>query len=127
MAAEPVRSSAPFGWTAETGARVVTAVQIAVDAVFNDPNIAVDAIWTAAASGTPVTVRAIVQAADQATRFDMIRVQSETLVLDVRVSEMAAPVEGDVIEVLGEMRVIQGLPERDARRLIWSIDTVGAA
>jgi len=105
----------------------VTAIQIAINAVFNDPNIAVDAIWTPAATGVPVPVRAIVAAADRATRFDLMRVQSETLVLDVRISEMANPVAGDAITVLGEDRVIQGHPERDTRRLIWSLDTVGSA
>ncbi|QLH37697.1 MAG: hypothetical protein HWD60_00010 [Defluviicoccus sp.] len=44
------------------------------------------------------------------------------MTIDVRVSEVAAPVEGDSIEVSDTVYVIQGEPIRDIERLVWTIE-----
>ena len=47
---------------------------------------------------------------------------AETVMIDIRVSEVAAPAEGDTIEVNGMVYVIQGEPIRDVERLVWTIE-----
>ncbi len=42
-------------------------------------------------------------------------------VADVRASEVAAPAEGDVLEVGGESFIVRGA-RADAERLVWTLD-----
>ena len=42
--------------------------------------------------------------------------------IDIRVSDIAAPADGDTIELDGAVYVIQGEPIRDAERLVWTIE-----
>lgn len=99
----------------------MSAFSAAANALYSDANLAADAIYTPTV-GDAVTVRAIVTAPDDAVTFGGPLV-SATLVVSVRVSEIASPVAGDVIEVNGESRVVQGVPRRDVERLSWLMDT----
>ena len=94
----------------------------AIDAVFSDPNLGVDAIYRVGGVDPGVLVRAIVRQPDRVGQFGDTRLLAETTVFDVRVSEVAAPVEGDSIEVSGTVYVIQGEPIRDAERFVWTIE-----
>jgi hypothetical protein len=95
----------------------------AVDALFADPNIATDAVWRTGGADPGMPVRVIVRQPDRIGNFGETRIAATTLVIDVRVSEVAAPAEGDTIEMNGAVSVIQGAPMRDAGRLIWTLDT----
>jgi hypothetical protein len=99
----------------------MTAFGAAIDLLFADPHLAVDAIWTPVA-GPSVAVRVIRSAPDLETRFGDARVIGATTMLDVRVSEMAAPAKGDVIRIDGVDHQVQGTPRRDAERLIWTVE-----
>ncbi|WP_420394658.1 head-tail joining protein [Acuticoccus sp.] len=55
-------------------------------------------------------------------KFGDARVWSETIRLDVRVSEVAEPRPGDAFEIDGEAFVIQGEPIRDRERLVWTVE-----
>lgn len=101
---------------------LMTAFAAALDALFADPNIATDATYTPSGGG-PVSVRVIARSPDEIVGFGDTRIHAATAVFDVRVSEISTPTDGDILEVGGEAFVVQGQPERDGDRLIWTLDT----
>jgi len=101
------------------------AVAAAMDAIFQDANMAADATWTPQ-GGAPLPVRVIRKAPDEMTTFGAARILSETTLVDVRVAEMASPKPGDTIIIGADTFTIQGEPKRDRERLIWSLELVPA-
>ena len=93
----------------------------AMDALFADPNIGVEAIYTSD-GGAPVLVRAVVRRPDEVTNFGDARLWSETTRIDLRVAEVPSPRPGDRIEIDGDAFLIQGEPVRDRERLVWTVD-----
>ena len=102
---------------------VMTAFAAAIDALFADPNLGVNAIYRAGGSGEAITLRAIVRQPDRIDTFGETRIATQTTLFDIRTSELAAPVEGDTIEMDGAVSVIQGAPIRDGEQLVWTLDT----
>jgi hypothetical protein len=94
----------------------------AVDALFADPNLGTAAVFRAGGADPGMPVRVIVRQPDRIGNFGETRIAAATLVIDVRVSEVAVPAEGHTIEMDGTVYVIQGEPIRDAERLIWTIE-----
>ncbi|MCW5700084.1 MAG: hypothetical protein KIT00_09600 [Rhodospirillales bacterium] len=101
----------------------MTAFAAAIDALFADPNISMDAVYTAAGDGDPKTVRIIARRPDEIIGLGDTRIRMATAMFDVRVSEVAAPAEDDTLEFGGETFVVQGEPVRDRDGLIWTLDT----
>lgn len=99
----------------------MTAFDAAVAAIFADPNIGRDAVYTADGSA-PVLVRVIARRADAISDFGDARLWSETTRIDLRISEVPNPRPGDRIEIDGEAFLIQGEPVRDRERLVWTVD-----
>jgi len=99
----------------------MTAVAIALDALFADDNIAREAVYTPE-GGAPVLVRAVTRRADETTGFGDARIWSETTRLDLRVAEVPTPRPGDRIEIDDEPFLVQGEPVRDRERLVWTVD-----
>ena len=99
----------------------MTAFAAAVGALFADPNLGRDAVYTAD-GGAPVLVRIVARRADAVTDFGDARLWSETTRVDLRVAEVPAPRPGDRIEIEGEAFLIQGEPVRDRERLVWTVD-----
>ena len=95
---------------------------VAIDALFADPNLAVDAVYRAGGIDPAVPVRAIRRRPDRVGEFGDARIVAETMVFDVRVSDIAQPAAGDTIEWDGTVYRIQGAPLRDAERLVWTIE-----
>lgn len=102
----------------------MTAFAAAMDALFADVNMAADAVYVPAATGLPVAIRVVRTAPDRVTDFAGNRLWSDSVQVSVRVSDVAAPMQGDRITLGGETRVVQGTPERDTQRLVWRLDTV---
>ena len=102
---------------------VMTAFTAAIDALFADPNLGVNAIYRAGGSGEAITLRAIVRQPDRVSTYGETRIATETTLVDIRTSELATPAEGDTIEMDGMVYVIPGEPTRDAERLVWTLDT----
>jgi voltage-gated potassium channel Kch len=100
----------------------MNAFATAIAALFADPNITVEAIYTPA-GGDPMTVRVIAKRPDGIVGFGHTRIHTATTMFDVRVSEVSAPADGDTLEIGGETYVIQGEPVRDRDGLMWSLDT----
>lgn len=99
----------------------MTAIAMALDALFADDNVAREAVYTPA-GGAPVLVRVVTRRADETTGFGDARIWSETTRIDLRVAEIANPRPGDRVEIDGEAFLIQGEPVRDRERLVWTVD-----
>ena len=99
----------------------MTAFAAVVDALFSDPNIGREAVYTSD-GGAPVLVRAVARRADAVSDFGDARLWSETTRIDLRVAEVANPRPGDRIEIDGDAFLIQGEPVRDRERLVWTVD-----
>ncbi|MEI4234876.1 head-tail joining protein [Roseovarius sp. D22-M7] len=99
----------------------MSAVAMALDALFADGNIGREAIYTPA-GGAPVLVRVVTRRADDITGFGDARLWSETTRVDLRVAEVPTPRPGDRMEIDGEAFLIQGEPARDRERLVWTVD-----
>ncbi len=97
----------------------------ALDALFADVNLGLDATWYPAV-GAPQPVRVIRKAPDEVTSFGSAQILSETTLVDVRVSEMANPKPGDGISIGADNFTIQGEPKRDRERLLWTLELVPA-
>ncbi len=100
----------------------MTVFTAAIDALFADPNLGLDAMYRAGGADPGIPVRVILRRPDRVGEFGETRVVAETLLIDVRVQDAAAPADGDTIEVDGTVYVIQGQPRRDDGRLIWSCE-----
>jgi hypothetical protein len=99
----------------------MNAFATAIEMLFADPNIGVEAIYTSN-GGTPFLVRAVVRRPDELTNLGNARLWSETTRVDLRATEVANPRPGDLIEIDGDAFVIQGEPVRDRERLVWTVD-----
>lgn len=102
----------------------MSAFTMAVDAIFSDPNLTQDAIWRVGGSGPGVPVRirlrspaAVVGMGDN--RFDL-----DAMLIDVRLSEIAAPAKNDQADLLDQdgaitmTVVVTGLAGIDRRQLV---------
>jgi hypothetical protein len=90
----------------------------AIDALFADPNLARDAVYRAGGADPAVPVRAILRRPDRVGEFGETRIVAGVVMIDVRVSEVAVPAEGDTIQAEGTVYIIQGEPIGDAERLV---------
>ena len=99
----------------------MNAFAAAIEMLFADPNIGVEAIYTSD-GGAPVRVRAVARRADAVSEFGDTRLWSETTRIDLRVAEVPNPCSSDRIEIDGEVFLIQGEPVRDRERLVWTVD-----
>ena len=97
------------------------AFENALEVLFADPNIGVEAIYTSD-GGAPVLVRVVARRADAVSEFGDARLWSETTRIDLRVAEVPNPRPGDRIEIDTEAFLIQGEPVRDRERLVWTVD-----
>lgn len=102
----------------------MTAFASAMNVIFADANMAEAATWLEQGFLPAVPCRVIRKAPDVVTEFGQGRFRSETVRFDVRVTEWARPVAGDVLVVGDERFKVQGEPLRDTERLVWSLDTV---
>jgi len=102
----------------------MTVFTAAIDALFADPNLGFDAVYRVGGADTGIPVRIILRRPDRIGTFGETRIVAETLIIDVRVGELADPAEGDTFDFGGDVYVIQGEPIRDAERLVWSIEAL---
>ena len=93
-----------------------------IDALFADPHLAINAIYCVSGADPGVPVRVIVRRHDQVGELGETRIVAGTVMIDVRVSEVGTPADGDSIEAESTVYIIQGEPIRDAERLVWIIE-----
>lgn len=91
-----------------------------------DDGLAVDASYRAQ-GGPDVPVRVIMRAPDDTiTRLETV-LGSATVILTASVAQVPTPEEGDVFEIGGVIHVVLGDPQRDSRRLRWTIQAMAAS
>ena len=100
----------------------MTVFAAAIDVLFADLNLGIDAVYRAGGADPGMPVRVILRRPDRISEFGQTRIVAKTLLIDVRVSEVADPAEGDTVEVDGTVYVIQGEPTRDAELQVWTIE-----
>ena len=101
----------------------MNAFATAMNMIFTDPNMAMDAIWFTGGTGPGVAIRVIRKSPDEITPFGAGRIQSETTQIDARVADMPTPASGDLIRIGQEDFILQGEPKLDRERLIWTLNT----
>jgi hypothetical protein len=101
----------------------MNAFATAMNVIFADANMAVDAVWFAGGTGPGVPVRVIRKSPDEITSLGAGRILSETTMLDARVADMSTPAPGDLIRIGAETFTLQGEPKLDRERLIWTLNT----
>lgn len=94
----------------------------AIEDLFADPILARAALWRQGGVGDGVPLRVIARRPDQVVDFSGARIATATALFDIRLAEAAAIAEGDTFEVDGEVLVVQGVPLRDAARLVWTVE-----
>jgi hypothetical protein len=101
----------------------MNAFSAAIDVIFADQNVAADADWfTDGHMFAPRAIRVVARAPDTIRDFGQARLSQPGMTIDVRVSELPEPSEQDRVEIGGVLYQVQGDPQRDSRRLVWSID-----
>lgn len=100
----------------------MNAFAAAMDVLFEDQNMAIDATYMAGGVGTQLAVRVIRKAPDQLAQFSSGRFVVDSIFLDVRVAEVASPTTGDFVEIDGETYIVISAPTRDRERLVWTLE-----
>jgi hypothetical protein len=100
----------------------MNAFATAMNRIFTDSNMAVDATWFAGGIGPGVAVRVIRKSPDEITPFGAARILSETTLLEARVADLPTPAPGDLIRIGAEDFLLQGEPKLDRGRLIWTLN-----
>lgn len=99
----------------------MTAFQEMIDALFADSVMARTVTYTPVA-GLPQTMRAVIKSPDRIVDVRDIAIHTPTLVVDVRVSDVPVPNEGDTLTIGTLLYAVQGEPVRDAENLVWTLD-----
>ncbi len=94
----------------------------AMDRIYSNLSMAAAAVWISATTSEERPIRVIRRAPDRITEFGVGRFVSDTMMVDVRVSDLPEPRTGDLIVIGAGSFTIQGEPTRDTERLIWSLD-----
>lgn len=96
--------------------------EAALGRIFGNPSMAVAAVWISATTSEERTVRVIRRAPDRITEFGAGRFVSDTMMVDVRVSDLPNPRPGDLLVIDADSFILLGEPLRDRERLIWILD-----
>lgn len=96
--------------------------EAALGRIFGNPSMAVAAVWISATTSEERTVRVMRRAPDRISEFGAGRFVSDTMMVDVRVSDLPDPRPGDLIVIGADSFILQGEPIRDRERLIWTLD-----
>ncbi|WP_103256894.1 head-tail joining protein [Tabrizicola aquatica] len=94
----------------------------ALDRIYANPSMAAAAVWISATTSEERPIRVVRRAPDRISDFGAARFVSDTMIVDVRVSDLPDPRPGDLIVIGAESFTVQGEPVRDRERLIWSLD-----
>ncbi len=100
----------------------MNAFAAAMDRIYANPSMAAAAVWISATTSEERPIRIIRRAPDRITEFGAARFVSDTMLVDVRLSDLPDPRPGDLIMIGTDSFTIQGEPVRDRERLIWTLD-----
>ena len=94
----------------------------AVNALFRDRHMSVAAIYRSGGAGDGDPVRVIKRAPDRLANFGDGRFVSDSVLIDVRISEVSALKPGDTFEIGASIYEVRGEPVRDGERLTWAAE-----
>lgn len=101
----------------------MTVFGAAIDLLFADANLSDSAVWRP--RGLPSSegdaVRVILRAPDATAGFGAARVVVPAMRVDVRASEVANPVKGDLVDMRGRTWRATGDGVLDRDGLVWSL------
>ena len=97
----------------------MTAFDLAVDSLFADPNLAVDAFLRLGGTGMAQAIRVIWAVPDRFASFGEGRFVVDTVLLNIRLADAPVLSAGDTVEIAGQLHEIRGAPSRDTDRLVW--------
>ena len=97
----------------------MTAFDLAVDSLFADPNLAVDAFLRLDGTGAALAIRVIRAMPDRFANFGEGRFVVDTVLLNIRLADAPVLSAGDTVEIAGQLHEIRGAPSRDTDRLVW--------
>jgi len=100
----------------------MTAFVAALDLLFADPNLSTPALYQQAGIGVEEAIRVMRRSPDRVVELGAARLVSDSVVLDVQVSDCPELAAGDRFEIAGEVFVVQGTPQRDRERLVWTAE-----
>ena len=103
----------------------MTAFADALGVLFRDDNLSVE-IWHRDVEGQFTCARGILRRPDELTDFGAARLLSDTTRIDVRVADIPVPLPQEQILIGEETFLIQGEPQRDRERLVWTIELTPA-
>lgn len=102
----------------------MSAFDLAIGSIFDDPNMADDAIWRAGGGSDGVAVRVIRKTPEAIVGLAGNQFDLAAMLIDVRLSEVAAPAKGDAVDLLDddgevtETLIVTGMSKIDTRRLV---------
>lgn len=102
----------------------MTAFSAAMAAIFRDPNMAVDAVFTEKDGGVPVPLRVVRRTPDEVASFGNSRMVAETLLIDVQLADAPTVCIGDTFVIEAKLWVVSAAPRRDRDRLLWRVELV---
>jgi hypothetical protein len=97
----------------------LTAFDLATDSLFNDPNLAADALLRLGGTGPAQAIRVIRAMPDRLASFGEGRFVVDTLLLNIRLADAPVLSAGDTVEIAGQLHEVWGTPTRDTDRLVW--------
>ncbi len=100
----------------------MTAFAQALDVLFSDPNLSTPALYQQAGIGVEQALRVTRRSPDRMVEFGAARLVSDSMVLDVRITDCPELAAGDRFEIAGEVFIVQGAPQRDRERLVWTAE-----
>lgn len=106
----------------------MSAFAFAIDTIFLDPHMGLDAVYRNKATGEGTPCRVVRSAPDQIADFNGGKFVTDSVLIDVRLSDVPNPRPGDAFELEGsrpedrETLVIIGDPTRDSERLAWKVE-----
>jgi len=101
---------------------MTTAFADALGVLFADPNLSTTALYQQSGVGVERAVCVMRRNPDRMVEFGAARLVSDSVVLDVRVSDCPELAAGDRFEIAGDVFTVQGAPQRDRERLIWTME-----
>lgn len=107
----------------------MSAFDDAIDAIFDDPNVAADAIWRTSGAGDGLPIRIVRKTPQEDVGVQDSRYRLPAILIDVRLSEIAAPAPGDTVEIVedGSVFAITRLATLDSSRLVQTCEAVPAS
>lgn len=99
----------------------MTAFGVAINAIFADPNMSVPAEYRAGGADPAVSVRVMKSSPSVVSDWNSASIVQDSVLFDVRVSEIATPAIGDTFTISGTIYSVIDEPLLDAEGLIWQL------